>query len=194
MEAAYRLAALCLLLLAGMGRAAAGKRRGRAPVRVRRPETGMGFLACVLLPAGAALLAYLLGDWLRPFRWSLPGWVRWSGAGAMLLGDILLFWAHRELGPHWSPLLEVYRDHQLVTSGPYRLVRHPMYTAWLLLSAGLSLLSANAVLAVTWIGGLLVVLAVRLPAEERMMVQAFGNAYREYQARTGALFPRRLGR
>ena len=90
----------------------------------------------------------------------------------------------------WSVTLELNADHRLVTRGVYRLVRHPMYTSFFVLGIGQALLMANwiagfAGLAATWL-----LVAIRLPNEEAMMIEAFGDEYRAYTRRTGVLVPK----
>jgi len=87
-------------------------------------------------------------------------------------------------------VLEVREGNTLVTSGPYRLVRHPMYSAALVIAVGLSLLSANWLVAAGTLLGPVVVFAGRLRDEELMMIDAFGDEYRAYIQRTGRFMPK----
>jgi protein-S-isoprenylcysteine O-methyltransferase Ste14 len=99
--------------------------------------------------------------------------------------------AHRDLGRHWSPTLEVAQDHVLVTDGIYARFRHPIYVSLILWAAAQPLLLQNGVAG--WGGAVAAALMwlVRVPREERMMLEVFGDAYREYMARTGRVIPRR---
>ena len=95
----------------------------------------------------------------------------------------------RALGRNVSPTVITYEDHRLVTSGPYRWTRNPLYSAGAALVIGLGLISASAFLLV----GALVALAlvrVRLPSEEAELEKRFGPAYRDYVRRTGRFLPR----
>jgi protein-S-isoprenylcysteine O-methyltransferase Ste14 len=126
--------------------------------------------------------------WLSWFSIALPSGVRWLGAGLGAAGLILLVWVHQTLGKYWSATLQLKKEHALVTSGPYRWVRHPMYTALVLLFVGLFLVSA------LWLFLLLVVASVLLfcrviDKEEAMMVEQFGEEYRRYMERTGRFLP-----
>jgi protein-S-isoprenylcysteine O-methyltransferase Ste14 len=124
----------------------------------------------------------------------LPVWLRWTGLGLAFAGFALLEWSQSALGRNWSARVQLLKDHELVVSGPYRWVRHPMYAAGLLANASVLLLSAN------WLvgGGWLVLygwqFAARIPLEEDLMVHRFGEAYRQYMRRTGRLLPRVLHR
>jgi protein-S-isoprenylcysteine O-methyltransferase Ste14 len=123
----------------------------------------------------------------------LPEALGWLGYITALAGVGLLAWAHDTLGRNFSPWLEIRGDHALVTAGPYRWVRHPIYSAGLLLVLGTGLISANLLVLLIPAMGLAVLLAVRLPDEEAMLADTFGEAYEEWAVGTGRLLPR-LGR
>jgi protein-S-isoprenylcysteine O-methyltransferase Ste14 len=95
--------------------------------------------------------------------------------------------ARQHLVRNWSGTVQVKQDHQLICTGPYRLVRHPIYTGILLAFLG------NAVVVGHWCGILAVLIAFgsfwRLTVEERFMRETFGSAYEEYRGRTAALIP-----
>jgi protein-S-isoprenylcysteine O-methyltransferase Ste14 len=100
-------------------------------------------------------------------------------------------WARVTLGRNWSATITVKQDHDLITSGPYRFVRHPIYTGLLLGLAGIAVARGE------WRGVLGVVLAFgafwrKLRIEERWMREQFGGAYDEYSRRVAALIPRIL--
>lgn len=124
---------------------------------------------------------------------SLPDWVVITGVVLTPL-SLWLFWrSHADLGRNWSPALEIRKEHELVSTGIYRRLRHPMYAAiWLIALAQPCLLH-------NWIAGFLVVPAfllmyiVRIPHEEEMMKNQFGSAYEDYMARTGRIWPKFSG-
>jgi protein-S-isoprenylcysteine O-methyltransferase Ste14 len=108
--------------------------------------------------------------------------------GLVTLAGLWLFWrAHADLGESWSVTLELNREHRLVTRGVYRRMRHPMYASFLVLGLGQGLLLANWIAGWAGLAAVALMVAVRLPREEAMMVGRFGDAYRAYQRRTGAL-------
>ena len=128
----------------------------------------------------------------RVLEWSfieLPSVVRWAGAGLVLLLIPFIVSAQRALGRNVSPTVMTHGDHELVTDGPYRWIRNPLYTAGAMLFTGLGLISASAFLLV---GALvaLVLVAIRLPSEEAELEKRFGQAYRDYVRRTGRFLPR----
>lgn len=145
---------------------------------------------------------------LLPFEWLLPpaviilglgeipaGWlpVRLLGLTAGLAGAAVLTWAAAVLGRFLVHEAAVYEDHALVTSGPYRFVRHPVYSGYLALLLGSGLGMLNVWLLLLWpisLGGIL----LQARAEERLLAWKFGEAYRGYATRTGRLVPRLWGR
>jgi protein-S-isoprenylcysteine O-methyltransferase Ste14 len=137
-----------------------------------------------------AIIAYALTPWLDVGRIALASWMRWLGAVALAAGIVLFAWAHSALGRNWTAVLALAEDHEMVTRGPYRSVRHPMYSAFFIIGLGFSLLSANWLVALLYLGTLLPMYLLRVSAEEQMMIGRFGGAYRQYMAVTGRLIPR----
>jgi protein-S-isoprenylcysteine O-methyltransferase Ste14 len=145
------------------------------------------FIGSVILPA-----LYLFTPWLSFADYSLPRFVPWLGAILIVLA-LWLFWrAHVDLGLNWSITLEVRRGHELIVHGVYRRIRHPMYAAIFLFALAQAFLLPNWLAA--WAGFVTVGLlyAIRAPREEKMMLEFFGDKYRDYMQRTGRLFPRYL--
>ncbi|MBX2804283.1 MAG: isoprenylcysteine carboxylmethyltransferase family protein [Myxococcales bacterium] len=148
-------------------------------------------LRLVFLAGGlGGVLAWWVDPGWLPGALVLPGWASWLGLGMAELGVLLLAWVHMALGVHFSGTLHLRDDHQLVRTGPYARVRHPMYTSFLLLFTGLSLLTGNVLIAAVLLGSQVWVLWWRLPVEEAQLAQRFGAAWPAYVARTGALLPR----
>ncbi len=121
---------------------------------------------------------------------SLPAWIRWCGVAAALAGLALLWWADRCLGENLSVTLRIRDNHSLVTSGPYRRVRHPIYTATLMYAAAMGLITANYLLAALFVVPIAVLVMLRVGREEALMTGAFGDEYRTYMNRTGRLIPK----
>ena len=112
------------------------------------------------------------------------------GIVAMAAG-LWLFWrSHVDLGDNWSVTLEIDAKHRLVTRGVYRLVRHPMYTSFFVLGTGQALLLANWIAGFAGLASVALLVLVRVPGEERMMIEQFGDDYRDYMRRTGGVLPR----
>jgi protein-S-isoprenylcysteine O-methyltransferase Ste14 len=160
---------------------AAIEREGRGMFAVR-------VVAFFLLIALLVLYAFN-SPWMRALSLPLPGWLRWVGFALGLASLALWTWTQATLGKEWSPQLQLCDEHHLVTTGPYARVRHPLYTAMLGYATSLALVTANGVfvfLAVAMIAGLL----ARVPREERMMLEEFGEEYKAYMQRTGRFFPK----
>ena len=150
-----------------------------------------------------AALAYLLPTEGITFIYVFfPSWISWAnlpldppwrglGAAFGMLGFLLFVWAHLSLGPDFSVFLRPRDEHRLVTEGPYRYVRHPIYSAAFLVATGFFLLSANGLVGLIWLGGALVFFSWRIPREEAMMIVQFSGPYLEYMKSTGCLFPLR---
>lgn len=143
------------------------------------------------------VLSWLLPSWLwlgTPFAGfadlGVPWAVRLVGAAVGAGGLVLLWRVHATLGENFSPWLELREEHTLVDSGPYARIRHPMYTAGFVLALSFGLISGNLLLATIPVLGLVPLVAVRVPDEERMMRERFGPAYEAYCARTGRLLPK----
>ncbi|MFP4058263.1 MAG: protein-S-isoprenylcysteine O-methyltransferase [Candidatus Brocadiia bacterium] len=145
------------------------------------------------LLAGAGLVAlplvHVFTPWLSFADAARPAWTRWVGAAVFAAALWLLWRAHADLGPQWSPALQLRRGHRLVTEGVYRRVRHPMYTAHALWGVAQALLLANWVAGPAFLVLFIPLCLVRVPREEAMLLARFGPAYREYMGRTGRLLP-----
>lgn len=136
------------------------------------------------------IIFYLFTSRLKPFSFSLPTRVRWLGAGMIFAGNLLFIWSHRALGMNWTPFLEIRKGHTLVKNGPYKFIRHPMYAAIFLIGIGISFLSANWIVALSYILPAITLYLIRISDEEKMMIEQFGNEYREYMRNTGRLIPK----
>jgi protein-S-isoprenylcysteine O-methyltransferase Ste14 len=137
----------------------------------------------------ALLLGLLPGFWPLNHRW-LPDspWIAPAGLGAQIAFALLYIWSRRHLGRYWSGAIMTTSDHQLVRSGPYRILRHPMYTAILGMLLGTAMVSGelHALLALV-IGVAAYWRKIRL--EEPHLRQHFGEAYESYQRNSWALIP-----
>jgi len=125
------------------------------------------------------------------FSWMqlpLPLIVRWIGVVVGLISLPIMGWVQRTLGASFSKTLIIQKDHKLVTTGPYSRVRHPMYSSHTFWFLSWFLISTNLLFGISWILWLAYVV-VRIPQEERMLIEKFGEEYEEYMKRTGSLFP-----
>ena len=135
-------------------------------------------------------LVYLINpSWMAWSKIGLPEWVRWLGVGLGMVAIMGIYWLFSSIGSGITPTSATRKQHQLVTSGPYRWIRHPLYTF------GSSLFVAFGMMADNWFIALLGVLAFiamasRTPKEEANLIEKFGDDYREYMKRTGRYFPK----
>ena len=116
-------------------------------------------------------------------------WLRISGIVLTFVGAGIAIWARYSLGQYWSARVTLKVDHQLIRSGPYAWVRHPLYSGLLLAMAGTALVVGE------WRAVLGVVLAVmefsrKAAKEEALLASEFGDQYQEFRKRTGFLVPR----
>jgi protein-S-isoprenylcysteine O-methyltransferase Ste14 len=97
--------------------------------------------------------------------------------------------SHKALGRNWSITLEIRHEHELVCTGPYAFVRHPMYTSFLLVALAQALLLSNWVVGLAGLMGFAILFVLRVRQEERMMLAKFGLPYRAYMERTKRIIP-----
>ena len=146
--------------------------------RLARLPVWLGYIA--LLVAGV----YPLGPRLIP-RTDLTEWL---GVGICALGLILAGWARKTLGAEWSQDVELKQGHRLVTTGPYRFVRHPIYTCHLVMGLGTAITFGRIA---GFAGCLLFFIGfwIKLGQEEELLVRHFPEEYPAYKRRVKALAP-----
>jgi protein-S-isoprenylcysteine O-methyltransferase Ste14 len=142
-----------------------------------------------LLFYGSMLLYLVYPPLVNWAQVELPLWLRWTGIGLMVVAVPLIYWMFSSLDTNISPTVVTREQHTLVTAGPYRWIRHPLYTFATLNFIGLILVAANWFMLVTAIVALWA-LHVRTPLEEQRLVDAFGDEYRQYMQRTGRYLPK----
>lgn len=167
----------------------ADKRKGAATIRESRRSM---FLQAVFYFGGMLLLIAYIG-FPRTIQWAalpMPVWIRWMGVslGGVSLG--FLVWVHRSLSMNCSFALSIREEHTLVTKGPYKRIRHPMYAVWYLLHLAFFMMSSNGLIGVYVIGFYVIPITLRMREEEDMLTEKFGDAYLDYKKRTGRIFPR----
>jgi len=143
----------------------------------------------------AAMIAggILLVPWTMPVLGETPLWrIGYGGAApliaVMLAGLLLTWWARVYLGPLWSSVITRKEDHRIIDTGPYALVRHPIYTG--LIIAIVATAAAEGRLTAL-IGGALIIIGIWLKArtEERFLLAELGPAYDAYCRRVPMLLP-----
>jgi len=171
----------------------------RAPINKARKKEKMTeqrvssqeklLLILLLLGMFIVPLIYSASTWLDFANYALPTWTGWIGAVLIVLALIVFWRAHVDLKTNWSPSLEIREKHELITRGIYGYIRHPMYASQWLWVIAQPLLLQN------WLAGWLNLVvfiffySLRIRAEEKMMIDTFGEQYREYMKKVGAVFP-----
>ena len=148
---------------------------------------GRSVLSFVML---LSIIVYVIyPPWLLIFALPIPVWLRLTSLGVAIMTLPLLYWAHRTLVRQYSPHLELQEEHKLITSGPYEVVRHPMYTILIVFMLSISFFAANSLILIPHLMAIFLIL-LRLNKEEAMLIGEFGDAYREYIINTGRLLPK----
>ncbi len=127
------------------------------------------------------------------YQWttlSLSYWFQVVGAMIGILSILFFLWVHHSLGLNFTVRVQITDKQTLVQSGPYKYIRHPMYTAFILLHISVALLTLDLFITITWFAGLFALILYRLKKEEGLLIEKFGDEYIEYQKRTGSLFPK----
>lgn len=167
--------------------------KSRTGEKLDRRQEGR-FIQVTLRLAGIVgwlgMMAYLINP--ASMAWAavpLPAWLRWAGVGLLAAAGVLFIWTFRSLGKNLTDTVVTRQDHTLVTTGPYRWVRHPFYTSAALMIPASSLVAANWFFFAT---GCVVFLlpVIRTRKEEENLIARFGDDYRNYMRRTGRFVPR----
>lgn len=193
-EGAYRLAIAIIfagtLAISAYLRLRARRRAGTIP----RSAESLGLRIVRLglsLPMIYALIAVLLRpEWIAWSRLALPTWARLGGI-ALGVGSLpLTAWVLVNLGSNVSETVLTKPGQRLVTTGPYRFVRHPLYTVGLLSLVAIGMIAESGFILGFVVLGSLVFVSIIIPREEAELIARFGDDYRRYRRRTGALLPR----
>lgn len=166
------------------------RQAGKTSGPVRESDGAFRLLRVIGLLFAAVLLTYLVAPgWVSWASLAVPRDVRIGGAVLSFVSLPLLVWVFRSLRGNVTPTSATRVDHELVTHGPYRWIRHPLYTFAAMFWTGICLLAAN------WFLLLLLAMAIlgvtrRTPLEEQRLLDEFGDEYRAYMQRTGGYVPR----
>jgi protein-S-isoprenylcysteine O-methyltransferase Ste14 len=148
---------------------------------------GLRLLALVSL---VGMVAFVIEpDWMAWAALRLPRWARWIGVGFGVAAGGLVIWTFRSLGHNLTDTVVTRRDATLITNGPYRWVRHPLYLAVAMAVIASTLLTASAFLAIAGTATFFAIV-VRTTIEERKLIDRFGHDYVTYMRHTGRFIPR----
>jgi protein-S-isoprenylcysteine O-methyltransferase Ste14 len=183
------------VLLGAVGTSAYYRRRARLASEVI-PRRREGVLtAAARAGAGLSVVAVIVAHVLEAptMAWAsfqAPPWVGWTGAVMGVCTIPAVRWILATLGANVSETVLTKRDHRLVTTGPYRWVRHPLYTTGIVLIVAMALMLRSWLLLVAAAMSLVAVRTLVIPAEEQQLQSKFGDEYAAYRRRTGQFLPR----
>jgi protein-S-isoprenylcysteine O-methyltransferase Ste14 len=161
---------------------------------IRRPYTRKSFdtrqlIKCIAI---TILVVLFFTSWFDFAKMHFPFVVRLIGLALIVFGSWLLCVSHKVLGGNWSPCLNLKKSNpkKLVTKGPYRYIRHPIYSTSFILIIGFWLFIDN-----WFFGGLpliyqLILYSTNINKEEQILIKRFGQKYQNYMKKTGRLFPK----
>lgn len=163
-------------------------KRVRVVRNERTPVENAGLASAIIGMAVIPAITIATG-WPQAASYEAQPWAIVIGTLCFAGGLWMFRRSHKDLGRNWSISLEIREEHKLVTRGVYSLIRHPMYTAFLLMAVGQAFLISN------WVGGLAGLVGFsalffpRVGKEERLMLDTFGEDYARYMGRTRRLVP-----
>ncbi len=159
------------------------KEEGR-PIMILLRLFGLGFWMGVIV-------SLIHPPWMGWSTFPLSPWFRWTGATLGAVSVPVFYWVFTSLGKNVTDTVVTRKGAALVTHGPYRWVRHPLYSVAALFLPAFGLLLANWFILLMGMLGL-ILLAIRTPIEEAKLIEKFGDEYREYMKCTGRFIPRLL--
>lgn len=179
-------------MIAGAGARASMRRHGGGINQLAHEVRGLVvFRAFVGVVFYAALIGWLFDvSWLRWAYFSAD--VRVRVAAAILLVPTIVFfaWSFAAIGTNYRGGVGLHAEHSLVTSGPYRYVRHPIYVAFITLMVLVMGISGDWLLGISGLVLVITIAMVRIPIEERELAARFGTEWLTYTCRTGMIVPR----
>jgi protein-S-isoprenylcysteine O-methyltransferase Ste14 len=159
------------------------------------PRKVDGLIMMTIIKAGGIILwlsplVYLINpEWMSWSKIGMKDWVRLTGIGLGILSLGLIYWIFISIGNNISPTSATRIDHKLITTGPYKWVRHPLYTIGSLVFLSFGLTADNWFIILLSVMAF-VVMAFRIPREEQNLNEKFGADYKKYMKRTGRFLPR----
>ncbi len=193
-ENIFRITA-ALVLFTSIGISAYFRRKADQDSGERISRSVDGSVLMTLIKAGGLLLwlspvLYLVNPrWMAWSQIGLPDWVRWLGVLIGILCMFSVYWLFSSIGSGITPTSATRKQHTLVTHGPYRWVRHPLYTVGSSLFISFGMMADNWFIAALGILAF-ILMAIRTPREEANLIEKFGDDYRAYMKRTGAFLPK----
>ena len=164
------------------------RRSGEVISRLREGKLNLLLRLLFAAPLYLSFFAYMAAPgWMGWSSVSLPTWLRWLGVAVGFGMLPVLYWVMSTLGKNISETILTKEDHKLVTHGPYRWVRHPLYSVATVIFVSLGILAANWFIMVMALLIIIGMALVVIPKEEAQLTEKFGAEYHEYKKRTGML-------
>ena len=185
----FVLFSIVMMLIRGYSQKVILPERGRTAIKGSPLSLVLGAIAAItaivfgleyMIAPGTFRFAY-------PVTYPIP--LRWLGSILLGTGLLLLGAAHYHLGLSFSSFVAIKEGQQFVNTGPYRSIRHPIYTAYAVNYLGGGLLAGNIILTVVPIVCFGLMIAFRIGEEEAMLIEEFGERYRVYMTKTGRFLP-----
>lgn len=167
----------------------ARKARRTATVRSHGWSRERILLAVATLGLVVVPIVWLATGWPTALNYDLSYAAVTVGAAVYVLSLWLFRRSHKDLGRQWSASLEIRESHQIVRNGVYRRIRHPMYASFWLWALAQALLLPNTMAAMSGLVAIGILFFTRIDFEERMLLEAFGEDYREYMRETNRIIP-----
>ncbi len=170
------------------------RRANKAGDKLNRKKEGIVILVARSV-FGIFILFFLLSYIIYPelVKWSrlnLPVCLRYSGVGLALIISPLVLWMFKSLGKNITDTVDTRKEHELVTSGIYKYIRHPLYTLGTIFYFSLFLITESWIFLLLAVFSFIVIGIIRTKKEENELIEKFGREYIEYRERTGKFFPR----
>ena len=132
-------------------------------------------------------LVYIFSKVLDFADYSRPEWFMWKGVAFLFIGTVMLWRSHHDLGKNWTIIPVITKKHTLITSGIYKHIRHPMYSAHFAWAIGQALVLPNWIAGFSFLVSMIPMYLFRINKEEQILIKEFGDEYKEYMKRTRRL-------
>ena len=185
----YSISYLVLYVIAGISRGVyARKEKHMKKKRSIRKTQDIILMIPISLFMMLLPIAHIFTDYFTRFNMNLPQWARVLGLVGFAVAVYLHVVTHIALKTNWSPYVEVKPKQKLITTGIYKRIRHPMYTAFLFWGLSQGILLDNSLIWVLGTLSFLTLYILRINDEEKLMLEEFPE-YKNYMKKTGRLFP-----
>lgn len=132
-------------------------------------------------------LVYIFSGVLDFADYLRPEWIMWAGVVFLLIGAVMLWRSHHDLGKNWTIVPAIRKKHTLITNGIYKHIRHPMYSAHFAWAIGQALVLPNWLAGLSFFVSMIPMYLFRVKKEEQVMIDEFGEEYKKYMKRTRRL-------